>query len=467
MSVENNSARSIDGLNTIFCDVINVVESIEIDGDNGNANQLLTSDGIRTLWRDLSSLLSQLSVSSPLSFVTGSFYDGSVARAIQIADVAIANIKLENSTISGKELGTNLDSLFFGHGLYAINSGAIEDTIYNGTEFIGFSVKPKVSGGITVDTDGVSLTSDTISGISLGSNLTSLSVSSPLSFTSGSSYNGGTARTIQIGNIPNSALQYSTISGINLGSDLANLQLYYGLEFLSGSTYNGGTGRTLNLKAKSGGGISVDGTGAFLTNTTISGVSLGSDLNDLTAGNGIDYSTGTTYNGDTAKSIHLKPEYLTIGDRMFYESSAWRLAINAGDWRPNDDSSFYNIHIEDDDSDVNGRGKIATSSLEAVALVTIPSGWTPTHIYLDVKSSTGTNLSRFYYVKKVRNWGGSGGETTHTPTTNTTNAERALTGSYGTGTSEFSMFIDVSLTSTGDFLGGGYIRLTPPTSDDY
>ena len=55
MSVENNSLRTIDGINTLSCDVINITESIEIDGDNGNNNQLLTSDGTRTLWRDLSS----------------------------------------------------------------------------------------------------------------------------------------------------------------------------------------------------------------------------------------------------------------------------------------------------------------------------------------------------------------------------------------------------------------------------
>jgi hypothetical protein len=234
MSVENNSLRSIDGLNTLSCDVINVVESIEIDGDNGNVNQLLTSDGTRTLWADLSSLLQQLSVSSPLSFVSGSFYDGSVARAIEIADGAIANVKLQNSTISGVSLGSNLENLYFGNGLLTIDASGGTPSGYNGSGFVGFSVKAKVSGGITVDADGVSLTNDTISGVSLGNNLYNLNVSNPLSFTSGSEYDGSASRTIQIANgaIDNIKLADSTISGVSLGEDLEDLQLYYGLEFL-------------------------------------------------------------------------------------------------------------------------------------------------------------------------------------------------------------------------------------------
>jgi hypothetical protein len=234
MSVENNSLRSIDGLNTLSCDVINVVESIEIDGDNGNVNQLLTSDGTRTLWADLSSLLQQLSVSSPLSFVSGTFYDGSVARAIEIADGAIANVKLQNSTISGVSLGSNLENLYFGNGLLTIDAGGGVPTGYNGSGFVGFSVKPKVSGGITVDADGVSLTNDTISGVSLGNNLYNLNVSNPLSFSGGgpNNYDGSQTKTIQIANgaIDNQKLADSTISGVSLGDDLEDLTVGTGLE---------------------------------------------------------------------------------------------------------------------------------------------------------------------------------------------------------------------------------------------
>ena len=471
MSVENNSLRTIDGINTLSCDVINITESIEIDGDNGNNNQLLTSDGTRTLWRDLSSLLAQLTVSSPLSFVVGTFYDGSVARAIEIADGAIANVKLENSTISGKALGTDLDTLFFGYGLNAIDQHAVSATSYNGSEYIGFSVKPKSGGGITVDADGVSLTNDTISGVSLGSNLFNLNVSNPLSFSGAGphNYDGSQTKTIQIANgaIDNQKLADSTISGISLGDDLADLQLYYGLEFLSGTTYNGSAGRTLNFKAKSGGGISVDGTGAYLTNTTISGVSLGSDLNDLTAGSGLEMNTGTTYNGDTAKTIHLKPEYHTISDRISYEGSNWLYTITATEWRPNDDSSFYNIHIEDDSTTTLGRAKISTTSLEAIAIIHIPYDWTPENIFIDCRGSTGLNISRIYYLYKIRNWGGTGSTYLGSYTTNSETAIDYSGTTYGAGESGYSLMIKMMLTATTDHLGGGYITLTAPSGDDY
>ena len=455
MSVENNQRRTIDGLNTLFCDVINIVESIEINGDNGEPNQIILSDGTRIDWGNISDLIENLSVSSPLQFTTGTTYDGSVARTIEIPNLSIANDKLISSTISG---------------------------------------------------------------VSLGGVLSQLTVSNPLSFTTGSNYTGEAVREIGIANgaIDNIKLADSTISGISLGDDLADLDLYYGLEFLSGTSYNGGSSRTLNAKLKSGGGISADGNGLFLTdntisgtalgsnlplltasaplsftigaeyngqharnlqisnignsdlaNSTISGVSLGDDLEDLTAGSGLEMNTGTTYNGGSAKSIHLKPEYHTISDRISYEGSNWLYTITATEWRPNDDSSFYNIHIEDDSSTTMGRAKISTSSLEAIAIIHIPYDWTPQNIFIDCRGSTGSNISRTYYLYKIRNWGGTGSTYLGSYTTNSETAIDYSGTTYGAGESGYSLMIKMILTSTTDHLGGGYITLTAPSGDDY
>ena len=517
MSIENNSARSIDGLNTLFCDVINVVESIEINGDNGNPNQLLTSDGIRTLWRDLSSLLASLSVSSPLQFVSGTTYDGSVARTIeipnlsiandklisstisgvslgsqlsllnvsapisytsgtdyngattrtlQIADGAIGNAKLENNTISGKALGSNLENLHFGNGLLGLDlSDASSTTEYNGNVNVAIAVNPKAGGGLTADGTGLYLTNDTISGVSLGSNLPNLLANGPLSFVIGAEYNGQHSRTLQIGNIPNSTLQNSTISGVSLGSSLNQLILSSPLSFTSGADYDGSAGRTIQISNIAN---------SKLQNSTISGVSLGSDLNDLTAGNGLEMSSGTTYNGGTAKHIHMKIEQQTISDRVFYEdtgvgSERYIFVINSGDWRPNDDSSFYNISIDDDINKLTGRGRTMNTSLEAMGVFTIPQGWTPTGIFVDVRDGSGNAEPETLNVYKVRNWNGvnSASGPSVMLGSSTTNTERTFTGSYGASTSQYCLLVKVHLNSTIDYIGGGYIVLTAPTEDDY
>jgi hypothetical protein len=168
MSVENNQSRTIDGLNTIFCDVINIVESIEINGDNGQPNQIILSNGTRVDWGNISDLLQNLSVSSPLQFNTGTTYNGSLARTIEIPNLSIENAKLISSTISG---------------------------------------------------------------VALGGVLSQLTLSNPLSFTTGSNYTGEAVRQITIANgaIDNEKLADSTISGVSLGDDLedSNIRKWY------------------------------------------------------------------------------------------------------------------------------------------------------------------------------------------------------------------------------------------------
>ena len=495
MSVQNNSARTIDGLDTLQCDIINVVSAIEINGDNGVAGQILTSTGTETQYASLSSLLADLTLSSPLSYVAGSAYNGEDARQIQIADGAIGNAKLENSTISGINLGSSLNQLTLSAPL-SFSSGADYD-------------------GGTARTIQLSLNA--------------LSVSSPLSFSSGSEYDGGTARTLQISNIPNSDLQNSTISGKALGTNLENLHIGNGLLGLdlgtatSATEYNGNANIAVAVNPKSGGGLTADGTGLYLTNdtisgrplgtslnqltlssplsfhsgadydggtartiqignipnsdlqnSTISGVSLGSDLQNLTAGTGLEYDTGTTYNGGTAKALHLKPEHQTISDRIFYEDTGvgaerYIFVINSGDWRPNDDSSFYNISIDDDINKLTGRGRTMNTSLEAMGVFTIPQGWTPTGIFVDVRDGSGNAEPETLNVYKVRNWNGvnSASGPDVMLGSSTTNTERTFTGSYGASTSQYCLLVKVHLNSTIDYIGGGYIVLTAPTGDDY
>ncbi len=440
MSIENNQRRTIDGLNTLFCDTINVVESIELNGDNGAPNQLIRSDGVKSVWANISDLLLNLSVSSPLQFTTGTTYNGEVARTIEIPNLSIDNSKLISSTISG---------------------------------------------------------------VGLGGVLSQLTLSNPLSFTTGTTYTGEAVRELgiadgAIGNnklaiIGNSKLEHSTISGVSLGGNLADLGLYYGLEFIDGSSgYNGSTTRAINTKFKSGGGITADSNGLYLVENTISGTALGSnlplltasgrlsfttgaeyngqharnlqlDLFDLTAGDGLELDSGSTYNGDAAKTIKISPPYQTISDRISYEGGKWLYTLTAAEWRPNDDSSFYNIHIEDDSSSVLGRAKPGNSSLEAVAIIHIPYDWTPEKIFIDCRNNAGSNQTRTFYLYKVRNWGGTGNTYLGSYSTNSETTISYSTNTYGAGSSGYSLMIRVMLASTLDHLGGGYITLTAPS----
>ena len=86
--------------------------------------------------------------------------------------------------------------------------------------------------------------------------------------------------------IPNTKLEHSTISGKALGTNLSNLDLYYGLEWYSGSNYNGSSDSTLNVKLKSSGGLIADS----------NGLSVGT-LNQNTTGSAASLTTSRNING--------------------------------------------------------------------------------------------------------------------------------------------------------------------------
>lgn len=167
MSVSNNAQRTIDGQNTLFCDSIEVNEEIILNGDNGVDGAIIKSDGINARWALLSSLLvagnginiTGTTISTNLENLTAgsniamasvdgleTTYDGSKAITIASANTEytagtglqlsvgnefstnnIPNSDLQNSTISGKALGTNLDSF------------TVNGNVYNGTSNISIT----------------------------------------------------------------------------------------------------------------------------------------------------------------------------------------------------------------------------------------------------------------------------------------------------------------------------------------
>ena len=131
--------------------------------------------------------------------------------------------------------------------------------------------------------------------------------------------------------IPNTSLANSTISGISLGSNLNDLTVdNANLQLDSGTTYNGGTAKTISIKdggvdtaaiATSLGTLGINSfTGSFsgsFTGTT--------NLPDLTDGNGI---ADFTYDGSTTATISVQSDTTTGGNVVGVSVTANGVGIN-------------------------------------------------------------------------------------------------------------------------------------------
>ena len=441
MSVENNSVRSIDGLNRISCDVIDISESIQIDGDNGEPNQIIISDGTDCAWNYVSSLLQNLTLSSPLSFVSGSNYNGTTARQIQISN--IPNSDLQNSTISGVALGSNLNAITPSSPLSFDEGGT-----YNGNAAKPLSI---------TNIPNSDLQNSTISGVSLGGTLANLTGGSGITMTT---YTGATARSI--------TLTENEISGVALGGDLANLDTAgYGISM--GASYNGNTARSIALSF--GAGITADGTGIKLINantaTTLGNttLTLGATATDLDMGGGdIDDAIITDSNLlDTANKV-LPPN-------VYNNAGQYVMPFDAGMFHPNDDSSYYNYCLDDDGSKTSGRGMIKSTALEVLGVIHIPRGWVATGSFLDVRDSSGnviTSSPPTYDVYKIHNTqtGGTIDSRVHFSGMmgDSINVDNTFSGAQTfTGVFNYSLLIDIHMSSSSHFIGGGYILLNAPS----
>ena len=271
MSVNNNALRTIDGQNTLFCDTIEINEEIILNGDNGNANEIIRSDGINARWATLTALLTA---------GTGINIAGTT-----ISTANVPNSALANSTISSKALGTNLDTL-------TIN-GSEGSITYNGSAPATLTIN---------DAD--------------------------------TTYTAGTGLQLSVGHefstnaIPNASLTNSTISGKALGSNLENFTAGANVVFVNTSTagletsYNGGTGITIastNTTYSAGAGLGLSTTTFSTTNSaledrgatniTIGEQTLGVGHQEIRLGRGgdhrvvIDSSSTTTIGGDVIEII--------------------------------------------------------------------------------------------------------------------------------------------------------------------
>ena len=129
-----------------------------------------------------------------------------------------------------------------------------------------------------------------------------------------------------------------------------------------------------------------------------------------------------------------------------------------GNFYPNDDSSYFNIGVEDDFSaKIHGSLKVLTSSLEVCGYFIIPRDYTATAVRIDATDSSGTSVSRTIMCASVTTYGGTG--YTSLNFSGNTNAEFSLSTTMA-GASDKIMLITIYTTSTTDHIRGGYIKLT-------
>ena len=305
MSVNNNQQRTIDGQNTLFCDTIEINEEIILGGDNGLENYVIKSDGINARWSALTSLL----VAG-----TGINLSGNTISASNVPNSA-----LENSTISGVSLGSNLNSLTAGSNVAMASIDGIE-TEYNGTKAItiasanteyteGNGIQISGSNVIQTRTDNQTIRD---SGGGGGNNKlevikvpNDLTAGTNITFSSGSTYNGSSAITISS---TDTNTEYTAGTGLSLSG---------GNEFSINLTGGEGisiSGAEISIVLQEGTGITIadDGFGnpaISLTNNTISGIELGNNLRQLriTAG-----GSNSTYDGSSNTSINLDNNYTPL-----------------------------------------------------------------------------------------------------------------------------------------------------------
>jgi len=318
---------------------------------------------------------------------------------------------------------------------------------YDGTvaETINATV-PTFSGGNGIDITGTTISTDndgtTINNTGgTGTQNQVLKVPNTLTI-NGTTYDGSVARafTLPVAPIPNADLQNSSLTLGNtscaLGSTTSTIEELE-LDLCLGITMDAS-----NIDLDGGDVVGIDdltfqssaGASAMTGNAGAGGPTTMTDF-DLTSSTNI---------------IHPPNVFDYAGDLR-------RMSIEMGNFYPNDDSSYFNIGVEDDlSAKIHGTIRVLTSSLEVCGYFIIPANYTATALRIDVTNSSGVAVSRTLTAASVITYGSTGFTSL---VSTTTNAEQTLTTTMA-GASDRIMLIKITTTSTSDHIRGGYIKLT-------
>ena len=493
---------TLSGLQSGFFTDIDVVDSIAINGDVGTANQVLTSDGTKTSYQNpttpaVSSLLNAgtgitiTSTGNPETIATN-------VKSLVLSGTAVVstpqtfnpNANGGSQTITINDTDNQL-TLAEQNGIVITDLGGFNrgiatdidaDTIvFNGTEMEVAKVPNALTAGTNISFNtGTTYDGSAAITISATDTNTQLNLTADLPMEIDSSA-GGLNKNVELNFDSNTmgagggALQVLKVpSVLTAGNHVSFVDTSDGS---SATTYDGSSGITITgtadtntqLNLTEGNGITITNTGGL--NRTIAVNADGSTLsnnvgsgqagvlkvpNVLTAGTGVSFTdttdggAATTYDGSSGITMKSLP----FG--VFEVSGDLRMTINLSNFLPDDDSSFYNIGVEDDlSTKIHGTLRILNTSIEVCGFFIIPNGFTASACRIDITNSSGVAVSRTLTFESLTTYGGT---TFSSLGSGTSNSEQSFTSNL-VGASDKLLLIRINTTATSDHIRGGYIKL--------
>tara|TARA_R110001592_G_scaffold152202_3_gene379561 strand:+ start:980 stop:2215 length:1236 start_codon:yes stop_codon:yes gene_type:complete len=404
---------SLTGLTSEEFTDIDVLDTIAINGNIGTAGQVLTSDGTLTNYADVTA--------PPAADILGA---GTGISITTTGNPETISTNVKSLVLSGSGV-TSSPQTFNPNANGGSQTITINDTDTQLALAEGSGITITNLGGLNrriaanIDADTINFDGDELSVSKVPNDLTA---GTNISFSSGTTYDGSAAITISSADT-NTQLNLTEGNGISI-------------------TNTGGVNRTIAMNAD----------GSTLNSNVGSGqAGVIKVPNALTAGTGISFNSGTTYDGSAAKTISASAPLPT---GVFDVGGDLRMTINLANFMTNDDSTYYNVISEDDGSSkIHGAIKPANAVVELVGYFVIPSGYEASAARVDVTDSGGSGVTRDLTFESFTTYGGT---TFADLGDGPTGSEQAFDVALA-GASDKLLLIKIDTTATTDHVRGGYI----------
>jgi hypothetical protein len=319
-------SRTLSGLQSGEFDEVDIFHSLTINGDGGQENYVVASNGDNTIdWKAVGTLI-------PNNSITNQQIAPNTITSTEIAPNTITNQQIAPNTITVAEIAgmptLTIQKNSVSVGTY--NPKTDNDTTINVAVPVE-SIQGTPQGAIVVANVGaqysISISFDGATIIKNGSDQLEVGAVPFAKLTIGDGDIGYPKLTLndQIKNadvstnaaIAITKLASSTISGKSLGSNLADLTAGSHIAFSSGTTYNGGTALTIsatNTLPASGNNISITGAGGNVVNL------------DFTSGGDIGFSN-LAASPTNIFATNIKPTNLEVSNNAVFKGG---ISLNAG-----------------------------------------------------------------------------------------------------------------------------------------